>query len=544
LYEFFSLPDDAREVQSMYDITIRNGTIINGTGESISADVAVKNGYIVKIGRIEENCMETIDACGKIVAPGFIDFHSHNDRAAMQKTPLLAKITQGVTTEVIGNCGFCAADSGGGIKDKGIEIEIHTVLGACPKGVAPLPWAENLDYLRKTPLVTNLVPLAGHNNIRTSVMGIENRPANAEELAKMLSIMEDAMKAGYWGLSTGLIYPPGIFTPASEIMRLACSVSRLGGIYTTHIRGEAETLLDAIKEAVSVGRETGVSTEISHLKAMGMKNWDKTDRAIQLIYGARDQGVDVNYDQYPYTAGSTTATVLLPPWMLEGGQKGILRRLGDTGERERARRDILNGIEGWQNLLSDGPEKVVISRVSTPGNRRFEGKNLLEISSEYGKDYIETLFDIMEDEQCNILMIVFSMSEESVRKILKEKIGFVGTDGIPCRRPHPRLWGSFPRVLARYVREEKILSLDDAIYKFARGPAAKLNLAKRGQVKEGNIADIVVFDREKVADMATYKEPEKPSTGIDYVIINGKTAIAKGSFKNVMAGRLLKKGED
>jgi len=528
----------------VYDITIKNGTIINGTGSALCTDIAVKNGRIVRVGNIRERGVQDIDASGKTVSPGFIDFHSHNGRVILQKKPFLSKITQGITTEVVGNCGFCGVDSPGEGGKEGIENDIKTVLGACPEGMGPLSWKGYLDLLASTPLLTNIIPLAGHNNIRTSVMGVANRPAEKPEMERMEVLTAEIMEAGYRGFSTGLIYPPGIFTPGEEIVKIATVVSRYGGMYTTHIRGEAETLLPAIEEALSVGRESGVSLQVSHLKTLGKSNWDKADDALDIINRAREEGIDVNYDQYPYTAGSTTAAVLLPPWMLEGGQEKTLQRLSDKNARERAAKDIKNGIAGWQNLLLYGPETVVISRVKTSKNRRCEGKTLLEIAKEEGKEYTSALFDLLREEGCDVLMIVFFTCEASIRKLLRERAGFVGTDGIPCRHPHPRLWGTFPRILSKYVREEKVLSLDDAVYKFSRGPAGKLGLARRGEIKEGNIADIVVFDGEKVEDAATFENPEKRAKGIEYVIINGKTTIRKGRFNGVTAGRLLKKGEE
>lgn len=529
----------------MYDIVIKNGKIVNGTGSCFIADIAVKGGFIVKMGALRETGLKNIDAYGKSVMPGFIDFHSHNDRVIMQKTPFLSKITQGVTTEIVGNCGFSAAGSRSGKGRAGIETDITSLLGHCPREGKPfLGWEEYLDFLEKAPLATNIIPLAGHNNIRAAVMGAENRHAEKVELARMEKLTAGIMEAGYWGISTGLIYSPGIFTLESEIVKLASISARYGGIYASHIRGEADTLLPSIREALSVGVQAGVSTQISHLKAFGRDNWIKTDEALELIYAARKRGTDVNYDQYPYTAGSTTALILLPPWMLEGGRAKLLQRLADTKEREKARSDMEKGVKGWQNLLSYGADKVLISRVKTAKNRRYEGKTFLEAAGERAQDCIEALFDLMLEEKGDILTILFLMGEESVRKILRQKIGFIGTDGIPCRHPHPRLWGSFPRVLAKYVREEKLLSLDDAAYKFAGGPAEKLRLSKRGEIKEGNFADMVILDEKKVVDTATFQHPVSRAKGIEYVIINGKTAIEKGRFTGVAAGMLLKKGAD
>ena len=516
----------------MYDISITGGTIVNGDGKPLVADIAVKNGIIVKMGRLAGKSLESIDAGGMTVSPGFIDFHSHNDRILSRKTPHLAKITQGITTEVMGNCGFCE------------EKDNKSFAASCPDKKRTLDWKANIDYFGKLPLVTNSVLLVGHNNIRTSVLGMENRPPSRQELSRMESAACEAMEAGYRGLSTGLIYPPGIFADRAEIVSLARVASKYGGIYASHIRGEAETLLEAVGEALLVGREAGISTQISHLKAMGKGNWHKVDRVLGMILSAREGGLNVNYDQYPYTAASTTASILLPPWMLEGGSGETMKRLADRSSRERARLDIANGIVGWQNLLSYGPGTVMISRVKNERNRHLEGVTLPEIARRQGKDPIDALFDLLLEEKCSVLMIIHLMCEDSVKKIIRNKTGFIGTDGICGKKPHPRLWGSFPRVLSKYVREEKVLSLEDAIYKFSRGPAEKLGLSRRGEIKEGNFADIVVFDSGRIRDMATFEDSERRAEGISYVIINGKTAISGGRFRKVTAGKLLRKGED
>lgn len=519
----------------MYNILIKNGTIINGTGVSVIADVGIEGEKITAVGKIKQPGKEQIDAAGMCVAPGFIDFHSHNDRVILGKNIFpTAKITQGITTEVVGNCGISSAPSPEKGEDRLLEKDRKTLLGRLKKAKEPFLWADYVSVLSKTPLAANVIPLAGHGNIRMMVTGIEDRPARSDELARMKKILAGIMESGGWGMSTGLVYPPGIFTPEDELVKLSSVLARFDGIYTSHIRGEGPTLFPAVKEVLFIGRKAGISVQISHLKASP----DKVDEILEMLYRARDNGINVNYDQYPYAASSTTAGILLPQWMHEGGEAKLLRRLLDRNERKKARKDIMMKDSFYSFL---GPEKILINQVRTLKNRKYEGKTLLQVSEDRGTDSLETLFNLIIEEKCCLLMVFFSMSEESVRKIMKEKIGFVGTDGLPVRSTHPRSWGTFTRILGKYVREEKILSLDDAVYKFSKAPAEKLKLKNRGEIKKGNFADIVIFDADKVIDRATYQNPNRRSEGIDYVIVNGRPVVEKGRLTGLLPGRLLLK---
>lgn len=520
----------------MYEILIKNGTVINGTSSSFTADVGITNGKITAVGDLlKQSAKKTIDASGLFISPGFIDFHSHNDRVVLNKTPFLAKITQGITTEVIGQCGLSAVPY---LPGKDPE-EKDNLLGRSEISL-PCLWKDYIKLLERSPLITNIIPLVGQGNIRSLVVGLENRPSTEDEVVRMKKILSEIMETGCWGMSTGLIYPPGLFTPQEEIVSLAKVVSEFGGIYTSHIRGEGETLFPALKEILLVGERADVSVHISHMKSAGQSNWNKTDRALKMLYEGRGKGIDVTYDQYPYTASSTTATALLPPWMHEGGQDKLLARLVDKTERARARESIEKpDSDRWQNYLFYGAEKIIINQVKSRKNRKYEGKDLSTIGKMVGEDPIETIFDLLVEEKGNVTMIVFSMCEESVKKIMREKIGFVGTDGLPGRRPHPRLWGTFPRVLGKYVREEKALSLDEVIYKFCRGPAEKLKLKGRGEIKQGNAADIVIFDADRVKDMATFENPKRRAKGIEYVFVNGGCVIERGRFTGIRSGRLL-----
>ncbi|MBN1444730.1 MAG: D-aminoacylase [Candidatus Omnitrophica bacterium] len=519
----------------MHDLLIKNGTIINGTGSPCTADIGIEGEKITAVGKIKQSAKKCIDASGMCVAPGFIDFHSHNDRVILGKNIFrTAKITQGITTEVVGNCGFSSAPSPENEKDRLLERDRNTILGQLKGAEEPFLWNDYVNVLSKMPLAANVVPLAGHGNIRMAVMGIEDRPASTHELAGMKRILTGIMESGGWGMSTGLVYPPGVFTPEEELVELSSVLKRFDGIYASHVRGEGPTLFPAVKEVLSIGRKSGISVQVSHLKAPP----DKVDEMLEMLYKARDNGINVNYDQYPYAASSTTAGIILPRWMHEGGEAKLLSRLSDISERRKARRDITAKGSFYSFL---GPDKILVNQVKTLKNRRYEGRTLLEVAEDRGVDPLETLFDIIAEEKSCPLMVFFSMSEESVKRIMKEKIGFVGTDGLPGRRPHPRLWGTFPRILGRYVREGKILSLDEAVYKFSKAPAEKLKLKGRGEIKKGNFADIVIFDAGKVTDRATYQNPNRRPEGIDYVIVNGMPVVEKGMLTGLLPGRLLLK---
>ncbi len=519
----------------MFDILIRNGTVINGTGVSVTADIGIEGEKITAVGKIKQSAKKRIDASGMCVSPGFIDFHSHNDRAILCKNIFqIAKITQGITTEVVGNCGFSSAPLPDNKEDRLLEKDRKTLLGQLKGVQEPSLWKDYVNLLSSGPLATNVIPLAGHGNIRMLAMGIEDRPARPEELLRMKKILTGIMESGGWGMSTGLVYPPGVFTPEEELIELSSVLKRYEGIYASHIRGEGPTLLPAVKEVLSIGRKAGISVQVSHLKAPA----DRADAMLEMLYEARDNGINVNYDQYPYAASSTTAGIILPAWLYEGGEEKLLSRLSDRSERRKARKEITAKGSFYSFL---GPEKILVNQVKTLKNRKYEGRTLLEIAEDRGTDPVETLFDLIVEEKYCPVMVFFSMSEESVKIIMKGSIGFVGTDGLPGRRPHPRLWGTFPRILGKYVREEKILSLDEVVNKFSRAPSGKLGLKGRGEIRTGNFADIVIFDAGKVSDRATYQNPTRRSGGIDYVIVNGIPVVEKGMLTGAFPGKLLLK---
>jgi len=513
-------------------VVIRGGTVVNGTGAPVRADVVVEDGRVVSVGTAPEYAASVIDAAGCIVCPGFIDMHSHNDYFLLDEEPFYGKLLQGVTTEVVGNCGFSAAPFNGNCR--GFSRLCATILGNA-RGKADLSWENYLNRLSRARLVTNVVPLVGHGNLRACAMGESDRTPSIGEIGLMEEMLKETLEQGGWGFSTGLIYPPGVFSRTEEIVALARIVAKRGALYATHMRKEP-----FVDEALEIARKSGVSLQISHMKMPGEGRRRRTQEILGEIDRARKEGLDVSFDQYPYTASSTTATVLLPPWMHEGGLSSLLERLGTAGMREKAKEQMVRGSSEWQSSLTRaGADRVIVSQVASEKNRVYEGKSFAEIARETGKSPEDAVCDLILEERGAVNMIVFSMSEESVRQMMRHHRGFIGSDGLPGRRPHPRLWGTFPRVLARYVREEKLLTLTEAVWKMSQGPAEKLGLKGRGKMEPGAVADIVVFDPEKVQDRATYEDPCLPPDGIRSVIVNGTVAVSDGRPTGAAAGHLL-----
>ncbi len=518
----------------MVELIIKNGLVFLEGEKFEKVDIGISDGKIAKIGNLKNlNASEVIDADGFVVSPGFIDMHSHDDFALTSGKPLLYKTYQGITTEVTGNCGISGAPLNERTDDF-IKVNI-AIIGNTGGKILWNSWDEFIETLKRANLSLNVVPLTGHGNLRLVSAGKKEK-LNRDEIEKMKRNLEEIMKKGGWGFSTGLIYSPGIFSSTDEIVSLAEVVSKYGGIYSTHIRGEGDTVIEAVKEACFIGEKAGVFVEISHLKCAGMKNWGKMDEVIKII----EEEKDVNFDVYPYTAGATHISALLPPSIRK--KENIKELLSDVGVREKVKKEMLEDRGEWENfLLNCGAEKIIISSVNSEKNREIEGKNLKEISEMKRKDVVECILDIVTDEDGMAGIIVFSMSESNVKKLIKHKKGFIGTDGLPGKHPHPRLWGTFPRILRKYVREEKLISLKDALYKFTKGPAEKLGLKKRGEIREGYFADIVIFDPDRVKDNASFSNPEVKPDGIPYVIVNGEVIISNGEFTGKTSGKVLLK---
>ena len=535
----------------MFDLIIKKGKIIDGTGNPwFKGDLGIKNGKIEKIGHLDLSKAEkTLDADGLIVCPGFIDMHSHSDISVFFNPKLESTIRQGITTSVVGNCGLSLAPVNP--SRKGLLIkEISSLLPPCEE--LKIDWCEFAEYLARLEgigISANIATLVGHGTVRMAVMGLENRDPTSEELEEMKSLVAEAMEAGAFGLSTGLIYPPGMYSKTDELIELCKVVAKYGGIYASHIRSERAMLIEAVKEAITIGERAKIPVEISHHKAAGKPNWGKTKETLKLMEEARARGVDVTCDQYPYNAGMTSLATLLPPWVHEGGMAKLLERLRSREEREKIRKEMEESPAGWENFIADcGWENIYVSSVFSEKNKPLEGKNLAEIAKIRGQDEFTVLCDLLLEEEGRVSMVVFAMNEEETRRVMRSRLQMVGTDAwasapygvLNVGKPHPRFYGTYPRILGRYVREEGILTWEEAIRKMTSFPAQRLGLMDRGLLRPGMWADIVIFDPMKIIDKATYQDPHQYPEGIEYVLVNGRIVIEKGEHANIPAGKVLR----
>lgn len=528
----------------MFDYIIRNALILDGSGRpGYEADVAVAAGKIASIGTVDGEAARIIDGKGLVLAPGFIDMHSHTDSALFIDPRAESKITQGITLEVCGNCGFSSAptmdeasreDQDKWRKRYGVEEDWTT-------------FGEFLDAFEKRSIGLNLLTLVGHCNLRQAVVGLADREATPEELVKMRELAADAMRAGAFGISTGLGYAPSCFADENELIEITKGVAPYGGIYASHIRDERAGLVEAVAEAIAVGRGAKTPVQISHHKACGAANWGKVKQTLGMIDDARNEGIDVTADQYPYTASATSLSSILPNEAHDGGEKALLERIRT---RRQEYLDFLNQcskVDGFGNT-GDWAD-ILISGVRTDKNRACEGKRMSEIAAERGVTGAEAVLDLLLEEDADVSMVSFGMCEDDIKTVMRSMNAMFGTDataraltGVFSKgKPHPRAFGTFTRVLSHYVREEKVISIETAIHKMTALPAIKLGLKDRGMIKTGNWADIVVFDADKVKDMATYGTPHQNSVGIEYVFVNGKLTVERGELTGELAGQVLRK---
>lgn len=519
----------------MFDLIIKGGRILDGTGNPwYSADISIIDGKIAEIGKIRSEAERIIDASRLAVSPGYIDAHSHSDLMLIAEPEARQKIMQGVTTEVVGQDGLGEAP----VREDLVDDWRRYLSGL--NGDPDIDWSwrslgEYLNALEAARTATNVVALVGHGNLRLVTMGMENRDPTADELAEMKEALSESMREGAHGLSTGLIYPPCVYASTEELTELCKVVSAHGGVFVVHMRNEGDRLLESIEEVETIGIEAGVPVHISHFKASGERNWGKVVEALNALEEARAKGVDMTIDQYPYIAGSTFLSSLLPTWMHEGGVERMLKRLGDVDVRARVSeemRDRGRGSDwGWGNIL--------VTSVKTDGNRRFEGKTLEEIARARGRTPLEVLFELILEEDNAVSMVSFSMSEDDVRTVMRSHLQMVCTDGIVLGKPHPRAYGSFPRVVGRFVREG-VLSLEQAIRKTTSMPAQRFNLHDRGILRTGMCADIAIFDPKTIVDTATYDDPIQFPEGIEHVIVNGEITVEGGEHTGVRAGKILR----
>ncbi|MGA5691625.1 N-acyl-D-amino-acid deacylase family protein [Cytobacillus pseudoceanisediminis] len=510
----------------MLDTIIKNGRIVDGTGNPwFFGSVGIKEGVITHIGSVDVDSKEIIDAKGQIVAPGFIDGHSHSDLLVLNNPQIDIKLQQGVTTEVVGNCGLAPAPF---VNKYGklLKEYVEPVIGDTQWEWTWETVEEYMSALDRANISENVSTYVAHGAVRIAVMGFENRPATREELDEMKYILEEGMKAGAIGLSIGLLYSPGRYATKEELAELCSILPKYNGILSTHIRGEGNNLTPSIKEVIWIAEKSGISLHISHLKAAGKRNWGGVIEALNIIEEARSRGMDITCDVYPYDAGSTSLTTLLPPWALEGGVPACLGRIRNTSLRNKIKNEISEEQEDWDNLVvSTGWDNVIISSITK--NIQFEGMSILEISQLIGENPIDTALDLLLEEDGNISIVYYHMSSNDVEQVIKWDHSLIISDSLGCQtgKPHPRTFGTFPRLFAKYVRQNRTLSLEQAIRKVTSFPVQRFKLGKRGLLVPGYWGDITIFNHETISDCATYEQPVQYPEGISYVFVKGVKTI-------------------
>jgi N-acyl-D-amino-acid deacylase len=528
-----------------FGILFMNCVVIDGTGNPwYKADVGVKDGKIVEIGYLKNSkAKRIIDLKGLVLSPGFVDIHTHSDLTPFVAPEADSHIYQGVTTNVMGNCGGSVAPMSDYLKEESKLLAEHYDI--------KFDWntfGEYLDKLDSMKCSINLVPVVGQATIRMAVMGMENRPPTKKELEKMKKHVAEAMEAGAFGLSTGLWYAPSGFAKTDEIIELAKVSTKYGGIYMSHIRGEGDPLIDAVKEAIEIGEKAGLPVEISHHKAMGMRNWGKVHETLRLMQEARNREVEVTADVYAWTANATGLTAMLPHWVHEGGKEAIIKRLKDNETRQKIKEDIINGIPGWESLVSEcGWSRVMITRC--PIHEEYEGKMVQDLADEKKMDAYSFAFDLLIEEDCMVEIVIFSIGEDDAMYVMGHPLTMIASDSssisprgyIGKGKPHPRTYGNAVQFLGAYVRDKGLMPLEQAVRKLTSLPARKIGLRDRGIIAEGMAADLVAFDPKTVASNATYQEPHRYPTGIHYVVVNGVITIENGKHLGKYPGKVLRK---
>lgn len=532
-----------------YDLVIRNGKILDGAGNPpVKKDIGILESKIEKIGCIPRDVgREEIDADGMIVSPGFIDLHNHCDQAILAFPDAESSLMQGVTTSVVGNCGLSMAP----VNKRHLDVLKRYNLPFLQPGFDyEWDWTsfkEYYDKVQERGIAQNLAPLVGHGAIRVAVKGFEASLPSELEMQEMKRLLSQAMEEGAFGLSTGLIYPPGSFSRTEELVELAGVLKAYGGIYVSHIRNEGAALIESVDEAIQIAEINDIPVEISHHKAIARSNWGKIHGTLKIMKEARSRGVEVSCDVYPYIAASTTISSLLPDWVLEGGIENMLDRIRDRNIQKTITDEITSGSMTGENWIKGvGWENIYIT--DCPRQPNVEGKHLKEICAKDsgGEDlcfaFLEWLLYIKGEAK----MAMFGMCEEDVITVLSEPTTSVISDSWILNpsgggKPHPRTYGSFPRVLGRYVREKRVLSLEDAVRKMTSQPAAKIGLEKRGLLVEGFWADIVIFNPDTISDRATFKDPHQYPEGISQVIVMGSVVAENGRLSGERPGQVLKR---
>ena len=530
--------------QQQFDVIIRNGMVYDGTGRPpIKADVAISGDRIAGVGNLRHADAKTIvDAKGLAVSPGFINMLSHSETSWLVDDRSLSELREGVTTQIFGESSMGPlspemkqrrASSQGDLK---FEIEWTTL-------------AEYLNYLQKRGISQNVASFIGAPTIREYVIGLEDKPPTPAQLDQMRELVRREMEAGALGITTALIYPPAFFAKTDELIELCKVAAKYKGKYTAHIRSEGAQLIEAVQETIRISREAGLPAEIYHLKASGEANWPKMDQVIRMIEDARKQGVKITADMYTYPAGGTGLDASLPPWVFDGGRDAAYKRLRDSATRQKIAEAVRTPTNEWENLylLSGSPDRILLASFRNDNLKPLTGKTLAEVARMRGKDPIETIMDLLLEDQSRIGTIYFLMSEDNIKKQIRQPWVSFGSDAASIAAEgvflksstHPRTYGNFARLLGKYVREEKVISLPEAIRRLSSLPAANLGLNHRGLLQKDMFADVVIFDPQTIADRATFDKPHQYSVGVRDVFVNGVQVLKDGEHTGAKPGRAL-----
>ena len=536
----------AAQVRDSFDVVIRNGRVIDGTGSPwYRADVGVRDGRIAAIGDLANaSAQHEIDAAGLVVAPGFIDMLGQSELTLLVDPRAPSKIFQGITTEITGE-----GESIAPLDSEMIAVNMPTYRRY---GIDP-DWRTLAEYfarLERQKIGINIGTYVGAASAREMVLGYGDRTPTPDELRRMEGLVEQAMREGALGVSTALQYPPAPYARTDELIALAAVAARYGGIYATHMRSEGDAEMAALDEVFRIAREARIRVEIFHLKTAGRSNWGKMPQVVARIDSARRAGLDVASDTYAYTAWANSFSAFVPPWAHDGGIDKLVERLKDPATRERIRHDMETPSDAWDNEWQEipGPSAVLITSVNNPELRSIQGRRLSEIAREWGEDPIDALFDILVRDDARTSVAVFGMWDPDVELALRQPwvsidcdASAASPDGIlGTEHPHPRAYGTFPRILRKFVREERVLTLPEAIRKFSALAAQRVGLADRGVVKRGLWADLVVFDPDSVTDLATFENPNQLAVGMRYVLVNGVPVIADGKMTGALSGKVLR----
>ncbi|MHB1414017.1 MAG: N-acyl-D-amino-acid deacylase family protein [Chloroflexota bacterium] len=534
----------------MFDLLITGGQVFDGSGgEPYPADVGIAGERIVSIGRLEgARAARVILARGKAVSPGFIDMHSHADLNLLVEPAAAPKVRQGVTTELVGQCGLGPAPTSPATAGAWRQT-LTSILGEEPPEWPWCTFGAYLADLQKSRPAINAAALVTHGAIRAAVIGLEDRAPEERELANMGEMAERALDEGAFGMSVGLVYLPCFFADEAELVSLYRRVGRRGGLMDIHVRSQADQVLEALGEALGIAAKAEVPLHISHLCAVGRPNWGKPKRMLAMIDEARARGQDVTFDQHPYEGASTLLTQVLPAWVLAGGGEALASRLREPAVRERIKREIVENPPSadprmaWQNYVRlVGWENILITYARTPANQRWLGRTVSEIAEARHTEPADVAMDLLVEEEGAVAVVMLgTYGEDDLATIMRHPAQMVGSDDIYTGTPHPRLYGTFPRVLGKFAREDGVLLLAQAVAKMTGVPARRLGLKDRGVLREGACADVVVFDPETVRDRATYTEPRQFPLGIEYVVVNGQIAVDGGEQTAARAGRVLRR---